>query len=95
MSILFKTYNGKHQLHLLNEVWVFSDSNEVKELNKMIGPDAQKANIEVIDNKIKLSLNNIIVNCKNLSELKKMFGVFADYKANNQELLEIKKKPAK
>ncbi len=99
MGILFKTYNGKHQLHLYNEIWVLESKVQLEELIEMVGKkEASKLKIVPENNKIQIELNGVIVDCRDATDLKYKFGVLVDWKQRFQKItLEkpVKKKVSK
>ena len=93
MGILFKTYNGKHQLHLYNEVWVFVSKVHLDELLSLFDKkELVKAEIKPVGNNIEVALNGLIMNCRNLTDVKAKFALLADMKEKYQKAVVIKKK---
>ena len=93
MGILFKTYQRKHQLHVCNETWQGPDKEHLEEILKLFRKeDLPKAKITPADNdKIELELNAMIVNCRDMRDLKFKFGILADMKQKFQKILPKKK----
>ena len=87
MAILFKTYNGRNQLHVYGEHWKVKSSKELKEILVIIGEkNAKKAVIAPDENHILINLNELIIECKGASDLKKKFDILADYKIKYQNI---------
>ncbi|MBS3166356.1 hypothetical protein J4444_04495 [Candidatus Woesearchaeota archaeon] len=87
MGILFKTYNGRHQLHLYNEVWVLKNKQQLDEILGMFPKkELIKAKITPGDDHIELELNGLIMDCKNIADLKKKFGMMVDLKEEYQKV---------
>jgi len=96
MGILFKTYQRRHQLHIYNEVWSVPDKAHLEEILSLFKKEELiKAKITPGANNIDVELNGLIVDCRNLSDLKKKFGVLAETKEKYQKILPPKKKPTK
>lgn len=92
MGIIFKTYNGQHQLHLYGEVWVFPDKKQLDEVLKLFRKkELSKAVIKPTGDAIEAELNGLIVECKDSDDVKKKFGQLADYKAKYQKLVPVSK----
>ena len=93
MGILFKTYNKKHQLHLYNEVWVFSTKQHLTSLLNLF-PKTEAAKIKAIPvgSKIEVELNGLIMDCKDVADLKIKFGNLVDLKERFQKIVPPKKK---
>ena len=88
MGILFKTYNKKHQLHLYNEVWVLQTKHQLEEILSFYPPqEAAKAKITPSGSNIELELNGLIMDCKDLADLKIKFGKLVDLKEKYQKIL--------
>ena len=95
MGILFKTYQRRHQLHVYNEVWSVQDKAHLEEVLSMFKKEELlKAKIIPGANNIDIELNGLIIDCRNLSDLKKKFGQIAETKEKYQKILPPKKKPA-
>ena len=93
MSILFKTYNRKHQLHLYNETWVLPERRYLDELLSFFNKDeAAKIKVLPTDTKIEVELNAIIIDCNGLDDLKKKFGILAELKERFQKVMPAVKK---
>jgi len=93
MGILFKTYNGKHQLHLYNEIWVMETKRQLEELIGMFSKDqASKLKLTPVGNKFEVELNAMIVDCRDSKDLKLKFGVLVDLKEKYQKVTSEKKK---
>lgn len=93
MGILFKTYNGKHQLHVYNEVWALKTKQQLDDiLSYFDKKEVSKAVIKPINNQIELELNGLIVNCKDIKDLKLKFGQLVDLKEQFQKLTASKQK---
>jgi hypothetical protein len=88
MGILFKTYNGKHQLHLCKETWIVPDRNQLEQILSFFNKkELAKAKVTPIGNSaIELELNGLIVDCRNSSDLKLKFGQIVDLKEKYQKL---------
>ncbi len=88
MSIVFKTYNGQHQLHLLAEVWAFSTKQQLDEVMKLFRKkELPNAVIKPVGTNIEVQFNGLIVECKDLEDVKKKFSLLADLKAKYQKLM--------
>jgi hypothetical protein len=95
MGILFKTYQRRHQLHVYNEVWSVQDKEHLEEVLSMFKKEELlKAKIVPGANNIDIELNGLIIDCRNLSDLKRKFGQLAEIKEKYQKILPPKKKPA-
>jgi len=93
MSILFKTYNRKHQLHIYNETWALPDKKYLDELLTFLSKDeATKVKVLPSETKIEIELNAIIINCAGLDDLKKKFGILAEMKERFQKVVIQKSK---
>lgn len=91
MGILFKTYNGKPQIHLYKEQWVFSNKPDLdKVLNLIPKESADKIKVGQEGNNIVLDLNGVIIDCKDMKDMKDKFSKFADFKEEYQKI-ELKK----
>lgn len=87
MGILFKTYNGKHQLHLYRECWVVKNKAQMDEILTLFSKkEVAKAVITPKDDSIEIEFNGMIVDCRDSADLKQKFGVLADLKAKYQKL---------
>ena len=99
MGILFKTYNGRHQLHLYREVWVAQSKKELEEILALFSKkEVVKAKITPVNDTIEVELNGLIVDCKDVLDLKVKFSLLVDMKAKFQKITpEVKevKKPRK
>ncbi|MBI4983143.1 hypothetical protein HZC32_00660 [Candidatus Woesearchaeota archaeon] len=94
MGILFKTYNGKHQLHLYREVWVMKNKAQMEEILALFSKkELSKAKITPAENQIEIELNGLIVDCKDVADLKTKFALLVDLKTKYQKVTpeEIKK----
>ena len=88
MGILFKTYQGKHQLHVCRETWTAKNKAEMEEILKLFSKkEVVKAKITPVDNAIDLELNAMIIDCKNVEDLKHKFGVLAEMKEKYQKIM--------
>ena len=95
MGILFKTYQRRHQLHVYNEVWSVQDKAHLEEILSLFKKEELlKAKIIPGANNIDIELNGLIIDCRNLNDLKKKFGQLAEIKEKYQKILPPKKKPA-
>jgi hypothetical protein len=97
MGILFKTYKGKHQLHICREVWNIKDKNN---LNEILGLFSKKELVKakiipINNNSMDLELNGLIIDCKDLEDLKIKFCRIADLKQEYQKDLSEKKENKK
>lgn len=96
MGILFKTYNKRHQLHLYNEVWVLKNKQQLTDILGLFPPkEATKAKITPTDDKIEVELNGLIMECRNIADLKQKFSVLVDLKEQYQKILPPVKKAIK
>ncbi|MEK6938676.1 MAG: hypothetical protein AABX04_06540 [Nanoarchaeota archaeon] len=99
MGILFKTYNGKHQLHIYREIWVTKTKAQMDEVLALFSKkELVKAKITPSENQIEIELNGLIVDCKDVADLKAKFSLVVDLKAKYQKVTpEVKetKKPRK
>ncbi len=87
MGILFKTYNGKHQLHIYREVWVAKNKKDMDEILALFSKkEVIKAKITPSDDKIEIELNGLIVDCKDVTDLKNKFALIVDMKAKFQKV---------
>ncbi len=86
MSIVFKTYNRKHQLHLYQETWVFSNKAQLDEVLGMFNKkELPKAEVKPVNETIEVTFNGVIIDCHDLADLKKKFGLLADLKEKYQK----------
>ena len=87
MGILFKTYNGKHQLHLYKEEWIFPTKENLDDFLKMI-PKKSVANLVISQEEkgINVKMNGVIVDCRDLNDLKDKFGKLTDLKEEYQKV---------
>lgn len=86
MSIVFKTYNKKHQLHLYQETWVFSTKQQLDEIFSLFGKkEIAKAQVKPSGNNIEAVFNGMIIDCKDLADVKKKFALLADWKEKYQK----------
>jgi|GEM_PF-1908440 len=96
MGILFKTYNGKHQLHIYREAWVAKNKKEMDEiLNLFSKKEVVKAKITPIEDKIEIELNGLIVDCKDVNDLKVKFSLLVDMKNKYQKITSDEETPKK
>jgi hypothetical protein len=87
MGILFKTYNGKHQLHIYREVWVTKTKKEMDEILALFSKkELLKAKITPSDDQIEIELNGLIVDCRDVADLKAKFALVVDLKAKYQKV---------
>ena len=92
MSILFKTYNGKHQLHVLAESWVFTSKAELDEVLSFVDKkEMSKLVIKPVGETIEVEFNGVIIGCRNLGDVKKRFGILAEMKEKYQKTVAIRK----
>jgi len=88
MGILFKTYNGKHQLHLYKELWVLQNKQQLDDVLKLFSKkEMTKARIIPHEKAIELELNGLILDCKDVNDLKVKFGLLVDLKHKYQKIL--------
>ncbi len=93
MSIVFKTYNRKHQLHLYQETWVFTTKVQLDEvLGLFPKKEISKAEIKPVNETIEVTFNGLIMDCRDLADLKKKFGLLADLKERYQKQMVQKPK---
>lgn len=93
MGILYKTYNGKHQLHFYREVWVAKSKPELEDiLNNFPKKEAAKAKITVVGKNMEIELNGLIMDCRDLPDLKFKFGHMVDLKVKYQKTTPAPKK---
>jgi len=86
MAILFKTYNGRHQLHLCNEHWAVANKQELDEVLGLFGKkEMSKIVVKPINEKIDLEFHDAIIDCRDLRDLKYKFGLVADIKEKYQK----------
>ncbi len=87
MSIVFKTYNKKHQLHLYQETWIFSTKQQLDEVFSLFSKvEIAKAQVKPIGTTIEAVFNGLIINCKDLADVKKKFALLADWKEKYQKV---------
>lgn len=87
MGLLFKTYNGKHQLHFYREVWVVKNKAQLDEVLGMFSKkEAAKVKVTPGEDSIELELNEVILDCKDISDLKVKFGQMVDLKVKYQKV---------
>lgn len=87
MSIVFKTYNKKHQLHLYQETWIFSTKHQLDEVFSLFGKtEIAKAQVKPAGNSIEAVFNGMIIECKDLADVKKKFALLADCKEKYQKV---------
>lgn len=87
MGILFKTYKGKHQLHVYREIWSVANKAQLDEILALFDKkELTKAKITPSDNNIEIEMNGLIINCRDLKDLKVKFGLVADMKAKFQKM---------
>ncbi len=93
MGILYKTYNGKHQLHFYREVWIAKSKPELENiLSNFAKKEAAKAKITVVGKNMEIELNGLIMDCRDLSDLKFKFGYMVDLKVKYQKTSPAPKK---
>lgn len=86
MAIVFKTYNGRHQLHLMNEVWVLKSKQQLDELLALFPKqEMSKLHITPVGKDIEVEVKGVIIDCKDTKELKLKFGQFVDLKEKAQK----------
>jgi len=96
MGILFKTYNGKHQLHIYREVWVAKNKKEMDEILALFSKkEVVKAKITPAEDKIEIELNGLIVDCRDVADLKAKFALVVDMKAKYQKVTSEEKEVKK
>jgi len=87
VAILFKTYNGRNQLHIYGEHWIVKTSVELKKILALLDvKNAKKAAVIPEEDQISISLNEIIIECKDAKDLKEKFSFLADCKIKYQVL---------
>mgnify|MGYP001591377838 CR=1 FL=1 len=87
MGILFKTYKGKHQLQIYREVWQVKQKAQLDDILMVLGKqEAVKVKITPHDKDIEIELNGLMINCQDLADLKKKFGLLADLKEKFQKV---------
>lgn len=88
MGILFKTYNGKHQLHLYQEVWRFATKKELDDILKLFSPkELKKIKLKHEGNFIDVEFNGVIAECRDLKDLKDTFSMLAEMKEKYQKMI--------
>ena len=93
MGILFKTYNGKHQLHLYQETWRFADKKDLDSVLSLFSPlEMKKIKMKNVGNFMELEFGGVIVECADLKDLKQKFSLLAEMKDKFQKMVEQKKK---
>ena len=93
MGILFKTYQKKHQLHVCNETWTLPDKEHLEEVLALFRKeDLAKAKVTPFGEKIDVEINAMIVNCYDMEDLKRKFGILAEMKEKYQKILDTPKK---
>ncbi len=93
MGILFKTYNGKHQLHLYQETWRFADKKELDDVLSLFSPmEMKKIKMKNVGNFMELEFSGVIVECVDGKDLKQKFALLADMKEKFQKILPRKSK---
>ena len=91
MGILFKTYNGKHQLHLYNELWVLQTKQQMNDLfNLFQKQGAAKIKVNPVGKNIEIELNGLIINCFDTKDLKIKFSHLVDLKEKFQKVVSRK-----
>ncbi len=94
MSILFKTYNGKPQLHIYQETWSVESKIQLDEILGLLSKkELAKVKLKPTDNKIDVEMNGIIMDCLDVKDLKSKFGMLADLKERFQKSLPAKALP--
>ncbi|MBI4151421.1 hypothetical protein HY496_00495 [Candidatus Woesearchaeota archaeon] len=92
MGILFKTYNGKHQLHLYQETWRFATKKYLDDvLSLFSAPEMKKIKMKNVGNFMELEFSGVIVECHDLKDLKHKFSLLADMKDKFQKITAQKK----
>ena len=87
MSIVFKTYNKKHQLHLYQETWIFSTKHQLDEVFSFFNKtEIAKAQVKPVGSNIETVFNGLIMDCKDLTDVKKKFAILADWKEKYQKV---------
>ena len=87
MGILFKTYNKKHQLHLYQETWIFSTKHQLDEVFSLFSKtELVKAQVKPSGSNIEAVFNGVIMDCKDLADVKKKFAILADWKDKYQKV---------
>lgn len=93
MGILYKTYNGQHQLHLYRELWVVKTKQQLNDLLSLFSKkEAAKAQINTVGNQIELELNGLIVDCRDIADLKAKFNHLVELKVKFQKVTPPPKK---
>ncbi len=91
MGILFKTYNGKHQLHLYNEIWVLQTKQQMNDLFSIFSKkEAAKIKVNQVGKNIEIELNGLIIDCGDTADLKAKFGYLVDLKEKFQKTTQKK-----
>lgn len=92
MGILFKTYNGKHQLHLYQEIWRLSTKKELDDVLSLFSPqEMKKIKMKNVGNFMEVEFSGVIVECADSKDLKNKFSLLADMKEKYQKILPRKK----
>ena len=93
MGIMFKTYNKKHQLHLYNEIWVLQTKQQLDLILKLFSKkEAAKIKINPSAKDMEVELNGLILDCRDVQDLKAKFGYLVDMKEKFQKIVPAKKK---
>lgn len=91
MGILFKTYNGKHQLHLYQETWRFATKKDLDSVLTLFSPiELKKIKMKNVGNFMELEFSGVIVECADLKDLKLKFSLLAEMKDKFQKMMERK-----
>lgn len=92
MAIVFKTYNNRHQLHVIGETWVVGSKQQMDEvLGLFAKSEIAKITVQIVTEKINLTFNGAIVECRDISDVKRKFLVLADLKERFQKIEAVKK----
>ena len=87
MGLLFKTYNGKHQMHVCRETWVVHSKQQLDDVFKMFSKkETPKVVVRPVGDKIELEFADVIVDCGDIADVKVKFGLLADLKMKYQKL---------
>ena len=87
MGLLFKTYNGKHQMHVCRETWVVNSKQQLDDVFKMFSKkETPKVVVRPVGDKIELEFADVIVDCGDIADVKVKFGLLADLKMKYQKL---------
>ncbi len=88
---MFKTYNKKHQLHLYNEIWVLQTKQQLKELLDLFSKqEAAKIKVNPVGKNIEVELNALIIDCRDIQDLKAKFSYLVDLKEKFQKIVPAK-----